>query len=95
VKQIYKITFPNGKIYVGKDLTGTLTYFGSMDSEYVERDFTEEEKRLFTISKEILWESAEAPDSEVNLKEVEFIRKLESNKPSVGYNKWPKWQGTI
>jgi hypothetical protein len=28
-KQIYKITYPNGKIYVGMDLTGTLTYFGT------------------------------------------------------------------
>ena len=28
-KQVYKITYPNGKIYVGSDLTGTMTYFGS------------------------------------------------------------------
>lgn len=28
-KQIYKITYPNGKIYVGMDLTGTMLYFGS------------------------------------------------------------------
>lgn len=28
-KQVYKITYPNGKIYVGMDLTGTLLYFGS------------------------------------------------------------------
>ena len=28
-KQVYKITYPNGKIYLGSDLTGTLTYFGS------------------------------------------------------------------
>lgn len=28
-KQVYKITYPVGKIYVGSDLTGTLTYFGS------------------------------------------------------------------
>jgi hypothetical protein len=26
---VYKITYPNGKIYVGMDLTGTLLYFGS------------------------------------------------------------------
>ncbi len=26
-KAIYKITYPNGKIYVRMDLTGTLTYF--------------------------------------------------------------------
>lgn len=28
MKVIYKIIYPNGKIYVGKDLTGTLNYFG-------------------------------------------------------------------
>ena len=29
MKLVYKITFPNGKIYVGKDLTGCAYYFGS------------------------------------------------------------------
>ena len=28
-KQVYKITYPNGKIYVGTDLTGRLAYFGT------------------------------------------------------------------
>ena len=28
-KQVYKITYPNGKIYVGMDLTGAISYFGS------------------------------------------------------------------
>jgi Bacterial Ig domain len=28
-KQVYKITYPNGKIYVGMDLTGALLCFGS------------------------------------------------------------------
>jgi len=27
---IYKITYPNGKIYVGQDRRNTLTYFGSV-----------------------------------------------------------------
>jgi len=92
MKQIYKITFQNKKIYIGKDLTGTLAYFGSMDSHYVESDFSKEEKRSFSITKEILWESEEASDSEVNAKEVELIRTFQSNNPLIGYNKWPKWQ---
>jgi hypothetical protein len=29
VKVVYKITYPNGKIYVGMDLSGTMLYFGS------------------------------------------------------------------
>ena len=28
-KQVYKITYSNGKIYVGMDLTGAISYFGS------------------------------------------------------------------
>ena len=28
-KQVYKITYPNGKIYVGMDLIGMISYFGS------------------------------------------------------------------
>jgi hypothetical protein len=90
MKQIYKIVYPNNKIYIGKDLTGTLTYFGSVDSKYVENDFTIEERKIFRIIKEILWESESADDSEVNKKEVEFIRQFNSNDPKIGYNKWPK-----
>ena len=89
-KVVYKITFPNGKIYVGKDLTGTLTYFGSVDSYLVAQDFTPEEARDFTIRKQILWEADTASDSEVNAKEVELIKQLRSNDPSIGYNRWPK-----
>jgi len=90
MKQVFKITYPNGKIYIGKDLTGTLTYFGSVDSKYVENDFTQEQIKIFTITKEILWESDIAEDSEVNMKEVEMIKRYESNNPKIGYNKWPK-----
>jgi len=66
MKVIYKITYPNGKIYVGKDLTGTLNYFGSANSHLIAEDFTWEQQRDFTIRKEILWESGNATDQEVN-----------------------------
>ena len=33
MKSIYTITYPNGRIYVGKDLTDSINYFGSADSE--------------------------------------------------------------
>jgi hypothetical protein len=92
VKVIYKITYPNGKIYVGKDLTGSINYFGSASSELIANDFAPEEKRDFSIRREILWESETAPDAEVNRKEIEFIRSLRSNDPLVGYNQWPKFR---
>ena len=87
---IYRITYPNGKIYIGQDLTDTLTYFGSANSQLVEADFAPEQQRDFTIRKEILWESQTALPSEVSAKEVEFIRSLRSNDPAIGYNRWPK-----
>lgn len=90
MKVIYKITYPNGKIYVGKDLTDSINYFGSADSGLIEKDFSREQRRDFTIRKEILWESGAASDSEVSLKEVEFIRVLRSNDPGIGYNQWPR-----
>lgn len=92
MKVVYRITYPNGKIYIGKDLTGSANYFGSADSRLIEKDFTVEELRDFTIRKEILWESATATDREVNAKEVELIRAHRSNDPKVGYNRWPRFE---
>ncbi len=91
MKWIYKITYPNGKIYVGIDLTGTFRYFGSPDSKRLEVDFTPEQRRDFTIRREILWESEDAEDAVAKRMEVEFIRNLRSNDPSIGYNRWPKF----
>jgi hypothetical protein len=53
---VYKITYPNGKIYVGSDLTGTLTYFGSPSAKAKQQIFAEHaDHRLdFTVRKQIL-----------------------------------------
>ena len=88
-KVIYKITYPNGKIYVGMDLTDSLNYFGSANSHVIEDDFTREERRDFTIHKEILWESDTATDAEVRAIEVQLIRSHRSNDPAIGYIRWP------
>jgi len=92
MKVIYKITYPNGKIYIGKDLTDSINYFGSANSKLIEKDFTREQRRDFTIRKEILWESVTATDDEVNCKEVEYIMYYHSNNPNIGYNQWPKFK---
>jgi hypothetical protein len=94
-KIIYKITYPNGKIYVGKDLVYNINYFGSADGDFISKDFTWEEQQVFVIRKEILWSSDTATNSEVNKIEVEFIRKLKSNDPAIGYNQWPKFASVI
>ncbi len=90
MKVICKITYPNGKIYIGNDLTGLLANFGSANSRLIEKDFTPAQRRDFSARKAILWESGSVSDMEVNKKEVEFIHKYQSNDPAVGYNQWPK-----
>mgnify|MGYP001393643891 CR=1 FL=1 len=91
MKVIYKITYPNGKIYVGKDLTDDINYFGSADGSRIATDFSREQRKDFTIRRQILWESETADDSEVSRREVDFIRSLQSNNPAIGYNQWPKF----
>jgi hypothetical protein len=92
MKVIYKITYPNGKIYVGQDLTDSINYFGSASSTLIEQDFTSAQRRDFTIRKEILWESATASNAEVNAKEIECIRQFRANEPAIGYNQRPKFR---
>lgn len=93
MKVIYKITYPNGKIYVGQDVTDSINYFGSASSELIAKDFTREQRRNFIIRKDILWESESATNNEVNEKEVEYILALEANNPAVGYNQRPVFKG--
>lgn len=92
MKVIYQITYPNGKIYIGKDLTDSINYFGSANSDLSANDFTREQRRDFIIRKKIIWESDSATIKEVNAKEVELIRIYESNNPEIGYNQWPKFK---
>jgi len=90
MKYVYKITYPNGKIYIGKDLIGEISYIGSMNPSTIAKDFSREEWRHFVVVKDILWESDIATDQEVSQKEIEFIRKYKSNNPAIGYNQFPK-----
>ncbi len=96
VKQIYKITYPTNKIYIGKDAYGSFRYFGSPNMELVSNDFLNLPKEVqmdYTVRKEILWESETATDKELSEKEVEMIKKFQSNNPEIGYNQWPKFKG--
>ena len=92
-KQVYKITYPNGKIYVGSDLTGTLTYFGSPSAqERIAADLHEHRHDL-TARKEILWESETATKAETLAMEIKLIRETGANNPAIGYNLMPRWVG--
>lgn len=65
---IFKITYPNGKIYVGQDRTDSINYFGSADSALIAEDFGRAQRDRFTVTREILWESAKATHAEVTQK---------------------------
>lgn len=89
---VYKITFPSGKIYVGSDLTDSVAYTGSLCEEALRADAPIREGATFTFLKEILWFRPEATKSETCLEEHRWIKRLESNNPSVGYNRSPKYR---
>jgi hypothetical protein len=86
---IYRTTYPNGKIYIGQDRTNSINYFGSASSNLIAQDFTSDQRRSFTVTRDILWENETASRSEVNRVEIEFILRYRSNDPSVGYNQSP------
>ena len=92
---VYRIIYPNGKIYIGQDRTNSINYFGSASSDLIAQDFSPEQRRSFTITRDILWESETASRSEVTQVEIEFIRRYRSNDPSVGYNQTPPFVGTV
>jgi hypothetical protein len=93
IKQVYKVTYPNGKIYVGMDLIGNCIYFGS-PSPAVKQRVNEDLAHCrmdITVRKEILWESTTATDAEVRAKENELIVATGANNPCIGYNLVPRF----
>jgi hypothetical protein len=51
MKVVYKITYPNDKIYFRQDITDSINYFGSVDNKLIEKDFTHEQKCNFIIQR--------------------------------------------
>jgi hypothetical protein len=95
MKQVYLITYPTGKIYIGKDAYGSHRYFGNPAMDIINADFQnlpEAVRKDYTIRKQILWESEDASDAELSAKEVEFIRQYRANNPEIGSNRWPKFR---
>ena len=86
---VYRITYPNGKIYIGQDRTNSINYFGSASDDLVARDFGLAERQSFTVTRDILWSSETASRAEVTRVEIEFIRRFRSSDPLVGYNRTP------
>ncbi len=93
---VYKLTFPNGKIYIGMDIGGkghSLRYFGSWNNKLVEADYSKEELSDFSIRKQILFESDDK--NEIRRKESELILLNRSNQPEIGYNRTHRRMGIL
>lgn len=50
MKVVYKITYPNGKIFVGQDITDSINCFGSANRKLLAADFTPEQRCDFTLT---------------------------------------------
>lgn len=96
MKTVFLIVWPNGKIYVGSDLTDTVSYFGSPSKTAqaaIAADFPRrEDRRSICIRKDILWESETASSTEVLQMERHFISALSANDPRKGYNRCPPFR---
>lgn len=84
---IYKIIYPNGKIYIGQDRTDDVNYFGSADSFTIAKDFTARERQDFTVRKVILARLKNCSIQELNASEKSWITQCNSCDPTVGYNR--------
>jgi len=89
VPNVYKITYPNGKIFVDEDLTDQYTWIGSIANDAFAADFPPPDRTDFTVRKEILWSAPLADHDEVDRVYVEWIQRLHANDPQIGYNRWP------
>jgi hypothetical protein len=92
IRTVYKVTFPNSKIYIGSTINNRICYFGNAACHLLERDFTPEELSDFTIRKEILWQSKTAATGHVRIIEERLILAYRSNDFSVGYNQRPVYK---
>jgi hypothetical protein len=92
-KVVYEITYPNGMIYVGVDLTDTVTYFGSPSAKQrIAADLVNDADD-FTVRKRILWSSESATDVEARAMERKLIVERRANDPAIGYNLTPAFKG--
>lgn len=88
---VYKLTFSNGKIYVGSDITDCASYFGSPSPKQIELDYPVKTGATITLTKEILWHDPSASKSETLKQEREMIVRLRANDPTLGYNLKPRF----
>ncbi len=66
--QIYKITYPTGKFYIGCQPYLSYRYYGSPNRGLINADFLklpESVRKDYTCRKEIMWEKENCSDNEM------------------------------
>ncbi|MEY2688375.1 MAG: hypothetical protein RL375_2573 [Pseudomonadota bacterium] len=93
---VYKITFPNNKIYIGSDTAQTaridyFKYFGTPTKSRHDmlRDLGEyiEHRKPYVLRKEILFACENVSVREVLKAEHALIREFNARDPNIGYNR--------
>lgn len=93
---VFKITFPNNKIYIGSDTdkTARLDFFKYLGSPIkAKNDIFNELGRYLTnaepyvLKKEILYSKEEVRVSDILQIEQQFIKILNAKDPNIGYNR--------
>ncbi|MGH3633434.1 MAG: hypothetical protein ACRDTS_04900 [Mycobacterium sp.] len=93
---MYQVTFPKGKIYVGRASENNPLYFGSSGDERsiaadLAADLGEGWWKDLTLRKQILWLSDTAWDAVADAIEKYWIWKTGANTVETGYNKNPRF----
>lgn len=84
---IYKTTFPNGKIYIGSDMTDSVKYLGSPTCmELILRDHPIFTGCCFSFQKEILIYYKTISRKQLLSIEKNYIIEYNSTNPDIGYN---------
>lgn len=93
---VFKITFPNGKIYVGSDTATTaridfFKYFGTpvkaRDEMHTEMGHFLTSNEAYVVKKEILHSQENVKVSEILKIEQQFIKSLKATDSKIGYNR--------
>lgn len=90
LKVVYRVTHAIGNNCVGQDVTHSVICFCSASDALIAKDFSCEQRRDFTIRKELPWELATATAAEATQQEIECIVALRANEVELGWRQWLK-----
>jgi hypothetical protein len=95
-KVVYKVTYPNGRIRVGHDVTEqTIESSAASMRSWSPRISRESSARISPGARRSSGRSDSATDEGLTRRKLEFVRELRANDPAVGYNRKPKFKPEV